>query len=53
MNMMTIRRDQRSILNKKEEDDVFSLKDSVRGVKNRVRAGIATFIQDQSRKVIK
>ena len=52
MNIVTIRRVQRNILNKTEEETIISLKGSARGVKNRVRTGIATFIQDQSRKVI-
>ena len=34
------------------EDTIMSGKGTVRGVKNRVRAGIATFLQDQSKKVI-
>ena len=35
----------------KEEDSIMSGKGTVRGVKNRVRAGIATFLQDQTMKV--
>ena len=35
-----------------EEYNIMSGKGTVRGVKNRVRAGIATFLQDQSKKVI-
>ena len=42
---------QRNILNMKEEDTIMSVKGTVRGVKNRVRAGIATFLQDRSRMV--
>ena len=42
---------QRNILNGKEEETIMSKKGTVRGVKNRVRAGIATFLQDQTRKV--
>ena len=42
---------QRNIFNMKEEDTIMSVKGTVRGVKNRVRAGIATFLQDQNRKV--
>jgi len=41
---------QRNILNGKEEETIMSKKGTVRGVKNRVRAGIATFLQDQTRK---
>ena len=52
MNIVTIKSGQRNILNKKEEDTIISLKGSVRGMQNRVRAGIATFEQDQSRKVM-
>ena len=42
---------QRNIFNMKEGDTIMSVKGTVRGVKNRVRAGIATFLQDQNRKV--
>ena len=34
-----------------EDETIMSKKGTVRGVKNRVRAGIATFLQDQTNKV--
>ena len=37
--------------NTKEEGTIMSVKGTVRGVKNRVKAGIASFLQDQNRKV--
>ena len=42
---------ERNILNMKEEANIMSLKGTVRGVKNRVKTGIATFLQDQKKKV--
>ena len=42
---------ERNILNMKEEANIISLKGTVRGVKNRVKTGIATFLQDQKKKV--
>ena len=51
INSVTLWRGQKDILNVKEEDTIVSVKGTVRGVKNRVRAGIATFLQDQNRKV--
>ena len=42
---------ERNMLNRKEEANIMSVKGTVRGVKNRVRAGIATFLQDRSRMV--
>ena len=47
----TLWRGKKDIMNM-EEDTIMSGKGTVRGVKNRVRAGIATFLQDQSKKVI-
>ena len=40
-----------NILNMKEEANIMSLKGTVRGVKNRVKTGIASFLQDQKKKV--
>ena len=37
----------------KEEANIMSVKGTVRGVKNRVKTGIATFLQDQKKKVKK
>ena len=42
---------ERNILNLKEEANIMSVKGTVRGVKNRVKTGIATFLQDQKKKV--
>jgi hypothetical protein len=50
-NNATLWRGQKDLMNM-EEDTIMSGKGTVRGVKNRVRAGIATFLQDQSKKVI-
>ena len=50
-NTGTLWRGQKDLMNM-EEDTIMSRKGTVRGVKNRVRAGIATFLQDQSKKVI-
>ena len=50
---MTLWKGQKNILNNKEEDPIMSLKGTVRGVKNRVRAGIATFLEDKSKRVRK
>ena len=41
----------RNILNMMEKANIMSLKGTVRGVKNRVRTGIASFLQDQKKKV--
>ena len=35
----------------KEEANIMSVKGTVRGVKNRVKTGIATFLQDHKKKV--
>ena len=50
---MTLWKGQKNILNNKEEDPIMSLKGTVRGVKNRVRAGIAPFLEDKSKRVRK
>ena len=42
---------ERNIINMKEEANIMSVKGTVRGVKNRVKTGIATFLQDQKKKV--
>ena len=46
----TLWKGQKNILNNKE-DTIMSMKGTVRGVKNRVRAGIATFLQDGNKRV--
>ena len=42
---------ERNMLNMKEEANIMSVKGTVRGVRNRVKTGIATFLQDQKKKV--
>ena len=42
---------ERKFNNMKEEANIMSVKGTVRGVKNRVKTGIATFLQDQKKKV--
>ena len=42
---------ERNMLNRKEEANIMSVKGTVRGVRNRVKTGIATFLQDQKKKV--
>ena len=46
-----MRPEKRNILSTKKEETILSVKGTVRGVKNRVRAGIATFLQEQDEKV--
>ena len=41
----------RNILTMKEETAIMSVKGTVRGVRNRVKTGIKTFLQDQKKKV--
>jgi len=41
---------ERNMLNRKEEANIMSVKGTVRGVRNRVKTGIATFLQDQKKK---
>ena len=48
---VTLWKGKKNILNMKDEGTIMSVKGTVRGVKNRVRAGIATFLQDRSRMV--
>ena len=48
---VTLWKGRKNILNMKDEGTIMSVKGTVRGVKNRVRAGIATFLQDRSRMV--
>ena len=51
MEHQELRLEQRNILSMKKEETILSVKGTVRGVKNRVRAGIATFLQEQDVKV--
>jgi len=50
MELQGLRPEKRNILSTKKEETILSVKGTVRGVKNRVRAGIATFLQEQDEK---